>query len=37
MILGLHYAQITIPKGAELGGDFIAKFSVYLRRKGPNH
>ena len=37
MILGLHHAQITIPKGAELEGkNFIAKFLVSLRRKSLN-
>lgn len=36
MILGLHHAQITIPQGAEPEEkNFIAKFSVYLRRKSP--
>jgi len=38
MIIGLHHAQITIPKGTEEEGKiFIVKFSVYLKKKNLIH
>jgi hypothetical protein len=38
MIIGLHHAQITIPKGTEEEGkQFYCEFLVYLKKKNLNH